>query len=96
MHVYLQQVELGHCLLPAKHLAVIATPPAKTFGIESPLTFPAPPVSVTDGKIVTKIKQTFVMNNCVVQHCDLFWLPFVKIKNYHKIEQTFMIDNHFV
>ena len=58
----------------------IATPPAKMFGVQSPLGFLAPPVAVTVGKIATKIKQTFMIDNRFVQHHDLFRLPFVKVK----------------
>ena len=63
-----------------KHPAAIATPSAKSFRTEWPLTFPAPPVAVTVGKLATKIKQTSVVDNRFVQHRDLFQLPFVKVK----------------
>ena len=67
-------------MLPAKHPAAIATHPAGTFEIESPLAFPAPPVALTVGKIATKTKHTLMIDNRFVQHRDLFWLPFVKVK----------------
>ena len=64
-----------------KHQATKATPPAKTFETEWPLTFLAPPVAITIGKLATKIDQTFVMENFLVQHRDLFRLPFlVKVR----------------